>query len=59
VSVANLTRRDGEAFLRLAAEIPIRTQTERFALEHANQALERLRSGTITGSAVLTIGPRD
>lgn len=59
VSVANLTRRDGETFLRLAAEIPIRTQTERFALEQANQALERLRSGTITGSAVLTIGPRD
>jgi propanol-preferring alcohol dehydrogenase len=55
VSVANLTRRDGVEFLELAAEIPIRTQTECFALSDANAALARLRAGGLTGSAVLEI----
>jgi len=56
MSVANLTRRDGVEFLRLAAEIPIATQIERFNLAEANVALERLRTGGLTGSAVLEIG---
>jgi len=52
-SVANLTRRDGEEFLRLAPKIPVRTSTEAFALTQANEALARLREGRITGAAVL------
>src|SRR6266571_5136523 len=52
-SVANLTRRDGEELLALAPEIPIRTEVEAFALEEANEALDRLRSGGIRGAAVL------
>ncbi len=58
VSVANLTRDDGREFLALAAKIPIETQTAVFALEDANAALEALRNGAITGSAVLEIGDR-
>lgn len=58
VSVANLTRLDGEEFLELAARIPIHTQTTGFALEAANAALAALRNGSITGSAVLEIGGR-
>ena len=52
-SVANLTRRDGEKFLEVAPRIPVHTAVERFALEEANDALERLRSGEIRGAAVL------
>src|SRR5256714_8017665 len=52
-SVANLTRRDGEEFLQLAAQIPIRTETETFRLEQSNEALEMLRSGKLNGAAVL------
>ena len=52
-SVANLTRRDGIEFLGLAPRIPVRTTVEAFALRDANAALERLRSGRITGAAVL------
>jgi propanol-preferring alcohol dehydrogenase len=52
-SVANLTRRDAEEFLPLASLIPVRTHVETFPLEEANEALARLRSGNITGAAVL------
>ena len=52
-SVANLTRRDGEEFLALAPRVPVRTAVETFALEQANEALERLRRGELRGSAVL------
>jgi len=52
-SVANLTRRDGEQFLALAPRVPVRTQVVTFPLEEANEALHRLRSGKITGAAVL------
>ena len=52
-SVANLTRRDGLEFLALAGRIPIETHVERFALANANEALERLRTGALTGAAVL------
>ena len=52
-SVANLTRRDGEEFMELARRIPIRTETQTFPLEQANEALGKLRSGNLTGAAVL------
>jgi propanol-preferring alcohol dehydrogenase len=52
-SVANLTRRDGEEFLKLAPRVPVKTAIERFDLAQANQALARLREGKITGAAVL------
>ncbi|PYI94188.1 MAG: alcohol dehydrogenase [Verrucomicrobia bacterium] len=55
-SVANLTRRDGEEFLQLAARIPIRTETQTFRLEQANEALEALRRGKLRGAAVLVPG---
>jgi propanol-preferring alcohol dehydrogenase len=54
-SVANLTRLDGEEFLRLAPEVPVRVEVETFALEEANDAIERVRAGKIRGSAVLTL----
>jgi alcohol dehydrogenase, propanol-preferring len=52
-SVANLTRRDAEEFLPLAARIPVRTEVQTFPLKRANEALEKLRSGQINGAAVL------
>lgn len=52
-SVANLTRRDGEEFLALAAKVPVRTTTHALPLEQANEALDRLRAGEIEGAAVL------
>ena len=52
-SVANLTRRDGEEFLALAPQVPVRTQVKSFALEQANEAIEHLRRGEVHGSAVL------
>jgi alcohol dehydrogenase, propanol-preferring len=53
VSVANLTRQDGLDFLRLAPEIGIVTQTTRYRLQQANQALADLRAGRFDGAAVL------
>ena len=53
VSVANLTRRDGDEFLALAPRVPVRTEVTRFALEAANDALDRLRRGALQGAAVL------
>jgi propanol-preferring alcohol dehydrogenase len=53
VSVANLTRRDAQAFLALAPRVPVRTATEVFPLERANDALARLREGRLRGAAVL------
>jgi propanol-preferring alcohol dehydrogenase len=52
-SVANLTRRDGDEFLAIAAKVPIRTTTVPFPLAEANEALARLREGRIEGAAVL------
>ena len=52
-SVANLTRRDGEEFLALAPHVPVRTETQTFPLAQANEALDALRSGALTGAAVL------
>src|SRR6266536_1454808 len=52
-SVANLTRQDGEEFLALAPQVPVRTVVEELPLAQANEALERLRSGRVRGSLVL------
>jgi propanol-preferring alcohol dehydrogenase len=54
-SVANLTRRDGTEFLALAPRVPVRTHVEPFALAEANEALDRLRAGKISGAAVLDV----
>ncbi|HQR54403.1 MAG TPA: zinc-dependent alcohol dehydrogenase family protein [Burkholderiaceae bacterium] len=52
-SVANLTRADGEEFLALAAQVPVRTTVEVFPLGKANAALDALRAGRVNGAAVL------
>lgn len=54
-SVANATRQDGRDFLRLAAEIPVRTEVEIFSLEEANQALQAMKQSRIHGAGVLKI----
>jgi propanol-preferring alcohol dehydrogenase len=54
VSVANLTRADGEEFLALAPSVPIRTMVAAYPLKDANTALHALRSGALSGAAVLT-----
>jgi len=54
-SVTANTREDGKELLRLAAEIPLRTHTQRFALAEANEALRRLKHDEIRGAAVLAI----
>lgn len=54
-SVANLTRQDGEEFLALAPNVPIRTEVNPFSLFEANKALNSLRSGKIKGAAVLVV----
>lgn len=54
-SVANLTRKDGDEFLRLAPQIPVKTEVHRYALEDANQALDDLRHGRFTGAAVVDV----
>ncbi len=55
VSVANLTRRDGEEFLALAPKVPIKTRVETLPLDAANEALARLRAGRLEGAAVLLV----
>jgi propanol-preferring alcohol dehydrogenase len=52
-SVANLTRRDGEEFLALAPQVPVRTEVTEYPLERANDALTDLRGGRVRGAAVL------
>ena len=54
-SVANNTRQDGEDFLRVAAEIPIRSHTQLFPLREANLALNALKNDAIEGAAVLKV----
>ncbi|HEY1724801.1 MAG TPA: zinc-dependent alcohol dehydrogenase family protein [Steroidobacteraceae bacterium] len=53
MSVANLTRQDGVDFLRLAPEVGIVTQSRRYPLRQANEALADLRAGRFEGAAVL------
>ena len=54
-SVANNTREDGTQFLRLAAEIPVRTHVQVFSLAEANRALNALKNDAIRGAAVLRV----
>jgi propanol-preferring alcohol dehydrogenase len=54
-SVANNTRQDGEDFLRVAAEIPVRMHTQIFPLSEANRALNALKNDAIEGAAVLRV----
>ncbi len=54
-SVANLTRRDGEEFLKLAPKVPVKTSVTLYGLEQANDALADLREGRLQGAAVLTM----
>lgn len=54
-SVANSTRQDAMDLLRVASEIPVKTEVELFALSDANRALQLLKSGGITAAAVLKI----
>ncbi len=58
-SVANLSRADGGEFLALAPKVPVRTETQTFPLEQANEALHALRTGKLTGAAVLVPNERD
>ena len=55
-SVANLTRADGEQFMRRAAQLGLRATVECFPLQAANEALARLRAGHVRGAAVLVAG---
>ncbi len=52
-SVANLERKDGEELLKLAAEVPVKTEIIRFPLSKANEALDNLREGKVDGAIVL------
>jgi propanol-preferring alcohol dehydrogenase len=54
-SVANNTRQDGEDFLRIAAEIPVRMHTQIYPLSEANRALNALKNDAIEGAAVLRV----
>ena len=54
-SVANLTRRDGEEFLKIAPRVPVKTKVEVFPLEQANTGLEKFRAGKLNGAAVLRV----
>jgi propanol-preferring alcohol dehydrogenase len=57
VSVANLTRRDGEEFLALAPQVPVRTTVTPYPLADVNRALDDLRHGRFDGAAVIVIDP--
>lgn len=54
-SVANLTRHDGDEFFEIVPRVPVRTYTETFGLEEANDALDQFRAGKLSATAVLRI----
>jgi len=56
-SVANVTRRDVQEFLDLAAEIPLKPDVQIYNLEEANRALVELKQRHIRGAKVLRISP--
>jgi propanol-preferring alcohol dehydrogenase len=58
-SVANLTRQDGEEFLKIAPQVPVKTEVQILPLDQANDALDRLRRGQIQGAAVLVMPTTD
>lgn len=55
-SVANLTRRDGEEFMALAPKVPVKTHAVEYRLDQANEALDDVRAGRLSGAAVLVVG---
>jgi alcohol dehydrogenase, propanol-preferring len=54
-SVANLTRGDARTFLELAPRVPVRTHVTTFRLEEVNDALDAVRTGSISGAAVVAV----
>ena len=58
-SVANLTRQDGEEFLKLAPKIPIETKVTVYPLKSVNEALDDLRDGRFNGAAVIDVQSLD
>jgi propanol-preferring alcohol dehydrogenase len=52
-SVANLTRNDGEEFLKIAPKVPVKNAIQVYPLEGANEALQDLKNGRVQGAAVL------
>jgi alcohol dehydrogenase, propanol-preferring len=56
LSVANLTREDGAAFMQIAGQMRLQIETTQYPLGDANKALDDLRSGRLTGAAVLVTG---
>lgn len=54
-SVANATRRDAQALLELATEVPIRTEVEIFSLSQINRALQKLKQSRIRGAGVIEV----
>lgn len=58
-SVANLTRKDGEDFLKQASQVPIHTQIKTYSLHQANDTLNDLRCGRVHGAAVLIMDSND
>ena len=54
-SVANLTRDDGIELMKIAPQVPVKIHVQQYKLEDANKALNDLRSGKLTGAAVLKI----
>ena len=55
-SIANLTRKDAAEFMEIAPKVPVRTATETFPLDRANDAIQQLRAGKLYGAAVLCRG---
>ncbi len=55
-SVANVTRRDLEEFLPIAASIPLRPTLQTYPLREANRALVELKRGPVQGAKVLIVG---
>lgn len=54
-SVANLTRQDAREFMPLAGQLEVRPKITRYALADANHALDDLRQGSLTGTAVVNM----
>ena len=59
MSVANLTRADGLALMRVAAEVPLQVHVTPYPLHEANAALDDLRAGRVAGAAVLHVACQD
>lgn len=59
MSVANLTRADGLALMRVAAEVPLQVHVTPYPLHEANAALDDLRAGRVAGAAVLRVACQD